>query len=89
MPPGVRSDQYPDSANDTRSDLNRLSRIRQEAQETVHHYWARFLLALNKVEDCHKDDVVSLFCKNCMNKGLLNAISRRNIVHSADLATIV
>ena len=29
VPPGVRSDQNPDSANDTRSDLNRLSCIRQ------------------------------------------------------------
>ena len=30
VPPGVRSDQNPDSANDTHSDLNHLSRIRQE-----------------------------------------------------------
>ena len=29
-PPGVRSDQSPDSANDARSDFNRLSRISQE-----------------------------------------------------------
>ena len=28
VPPGVRSDQNPDSANDAHSDLNRLSRIR-------------------------------------------------------------
>ena len=34
----VRSDQNPDSANDTRSDLNRLSRIRKEPQQTVHRY---------------------------------------------------
>ena len=51
LPPGVRSRQNPDSANDARSDLNRLFRIRQEPQETVHRYWARFLLALNKVKD--------------------------------------
>ena len=89
MPLGVRSDQNPDSANNTHQDLNRLSRIRQEPLETVHRYWASFLLALNKVEDCHKEDIVSLFCKNCTNKGLLNAISRRDIVHLADLATIV
>ena len=38
VPPSVRSDQNPDSANDARSDLNRLSRIRQEPQETVHRY---------------------------------------------------
>ena len=89
VPPGVRSDHNTDSANDTRSDLNRLSRIRQEPLAMVHHYWARFLLALHKVEDCHEEDVVSLFCKNCTNKGLLNAISRRDIVHFTDLAIIV
>ena len=88
-PLGVRSDQNPDSANNTHQDLNRLSRITQEPQETVHRYRARFLLVLNKVEDCHKEDVVSLFCKNYTNKGILNAISRRDIVHFADLATIV
>ena len=89
VPPGVRSDPNPASANDARSDLLCLSRVRQEPQETVHHYWARFLLALNKVKDCHEEDVVSLFCRNCTNKGLLNAISRRDIVHFTDLATIV
>ena len=89
VPPGVKSDQNPDSANDARLDLIHLSRIRQEPQETVHRYWARFLLALNKVKDCHKEDVVSLFWRNCTNKGLLNAISRRDIVHFTDLATIV
>ena len=89
VPPGVRSDQNSDPANDARSDLNRLSRIRQEPLEMVHHYWARFLLALNKVEDYHEEDIVSLFCKNCTNKGLLNAISRRDIACFADLATIV
>ena len=89
MPSGAGPDQNPDSTDDTHPDLNRLSHIRQEPQETVHRYWAKFLLALNKVEDCHKEDVVSLFCKNCTNKGLLNAISRRDIVHFADLAAIV
>ena len=37
MPPGVRSDQNPDSADNTHLDLNRLSCIRQEPLETVHH----------------------------------------------------
>ena len=44
---------------------------------------------LNKVKDCREEDAVSLFCKNCTNKGILNAISRRNKIHFADLATIV
>ena len=37
-PLGVRSDHNPDLAKDTHQDLNRLSRIRQEPQETVHRY---------------------------------------------------
>ena len=86
---GVRSDHNPDSANNTYLDLNCLSRIRQEPQETVHHYWARFLLALNKVKDCREENMVSLFCKNCTDEGLLNAISRRRIIHFTDLAIIV
>ena len=88
-PLGVGSDQNPDSANNTYPDLNCLSRIRQEPQESVHHYWARFLLALNKVKDCREENMVSLFCKNCTDEGLLNAISRCEIIRFADLATIV
>ena len=89
LPQGVRSDQNPDSATPTHPELNHLSHIRQEPQETVHRYWARFLLVLNKVKDCREEDAVSLFCKNCTNKGILNAISHRDIVHFADLAAIV
>ena len=74
MPLGARSDQNPDSATTTHPDLNRLSHISQEPQETMHRYWARFLLVLNEVKDCREEDVVSLFCKNCTNKGILNAI---------------
>ena len=70
-PLGVRSDHIPDSANNTYLDLNCLSRIRQEPQETVHHYWARFLLALNKVKDCREEDVVSLFCKTAWTRDSL------------------
>ena len=44
---------------------------------------------MNKVKDCHEEDVVSLFCNNCIDKGILNAISRRDISRFADLASIV
>ena len=44
---------------------------------------------INKVKDCREEDAISLFCKNCTSKGILNAISRRDIVHFADLAAIV
>mgnify|MGYP005824092991 FL=1 len=66
-----------------------LSHIRQEPQEIVHHYWVRFLLVMSKVKDCREEDAISFFCKNCTDKGILNAISRRDIAHFADLAAIV
>ena len=44
---------------------------------------------MNKVKDCREEDAISFFCNNCRNKGILNAISRRDIAHFADLAAIV
>ena len=44
---------------------------------------------MSKVKDCREEDAISFFCKNCMDKGILNAISRRDIAHFADLAAIV
>ena len=32
---------------------------------------------------------ISFFCNNCTDKGILNAISRRDLTHFADLASIV
>ena len=73
----------------TRPDISDLSHIRQEPQETVQHYWARFLLVMSKVKDCREEDAISFFCKNCTDKGILNAISRRDIAHFVDLIPIV
>ena len=73
----------------THRDTNDLSHIRQEPQETVHHYWARFLLVMNKVKDCREEDAISFFCNNCTDKGVLNAISRCDVAHFANLADIV
>ena len=44
---------------------------------------------MSKVKDCHEEDAISFFCKNCTDKGIFNAISRRDIAHFADLASIV
>ena len=78
-----------DSIPPTHPNISDLSHIRQEPQETVHHYWARFLLAMNKVKDYREEDAVSLFCNNCTDKGILNALSHRDISRFADLASIV
>ena len=87
--PGNRSGQGSGLIPPTHPDISDLSHIRQEPQETLHHYWARFLLVMNKVKDCREEDTISFFCKNCTDKGILNAISRRDIAHFADLAAIV
>ena len=63
--------------------------IKQQSQEKVHHFWARFLLVKDKVKDCRDEDAISAFCKNCADKGILNAINHRRILKFADLATIV
>ena len=66
-----------------------LYQIRQEPDETVHHYRARFLLVMDRIKDCHEESAISIFCNNCTDKGIMNAISRREVTRFADLATIV
>ena len=44
---------------------------------------------MRKVKDCHEEDAISFFCKNCTDKGILNAISRCDIAHFTDLSAIV
>ena len=88
-PLGPRLGQDVDLSLPTHPDTSDLSHIRQEPQETVHQFWARFLLVMSKVKDCHEEDAISFLCKNCTDKGILNTISRRDIAHFADLADIV
>ena len=73
----------------THLDINALLSIQQQSQETVHHFWARFLLVKDKIKDCREEEAISAFRINCMDEGILNAINRRRILHFADLATIV
>ena len=69
--------------------ISDLSQIRQEPDETVHRYWARFLLVMDRIKDCREENTISIFCNNCTNEGILNAVSRREITRFADLASIV
>ena len=70
-------------------DIRDLTYLQQQSQETIHHFWARFLLVKNKIKDCRDEDVISIFRSNCMDEGILNAINRRHVLHFANLATIV
>ena len=73
----------------THPDIYALMSIKQQPQETVHHFWARFLLVKDKVKDCRDEDAIAAFYNNCADEGILNAINRRRILKFADLATIV
>ena len=81
--------EVPDLTPPAHPNIRDLSQIWQEPAETVHHYWARFLLVMNKIEDCREGDAISFFCNNCTDIGILNAISRRKITRFTDLTSIV
>ena len=44
---------------------------------------------MNRIKDCREEDAITFFRNNCTDKGILNAISRRDITRFADLASIV
>ena len=88
-PLSLRLGEVSDLIPPTHPYISDLSQIRQEPEETVHHYWARFLLVMNRIKDCREEDAISFFCNNCTENGILNAISRREITRFADLASIV
>ena len=50
---------------------------------------ARFLLIKDKIKDCRDEDTILVFCNNCTDEGILNAINRHRVLHFADLATVV
>ena len=60
-PLSLRSGGVPNLIPPAHPNISDLSQIRQERDETVHHYWARFLLMMNKVKDCREEDAFSLF----------------------------
>ena len=88
-PLSLRLGGVPNLIPPTHPNTSDLSQIRQEPDETVHHYWARFLLVMDRIKDCHEESAISIFCNNCTDKGIMNAISRRKVTRFADLATIV
>ena len=46
----------------THLDIRELMYLRQQSQEIVHHFWARFLLVKDKIKDCPDEDAISIFC---------------------------
>ena len=78
-PSSLRSGGVPNLIPPAHPNISDLSQIRQEPDEIVHHYWARFLLVMNRIKDCCEGDAISFFYNNCTDIGILNAISRREI----------
>ena len=89
QPPNLGLGEVSDSTTPAHPIISDLSQIRQRPEETVHHYWARFLLVMNRIKDCREGDAISIFRSNCTDEGILNAVSRRDITRFADLASIV
>ena len=87
--PDPKSCQGSDLKPPTHPAIRDLMYIRQQSQETVHHFWARFLLVKDKIKDCRDEDAISVFCNNCTDERILNAINRHHVLHFDDLATIV
>ena len=83
--PPTHHNQYSPS-NPGSPDIYDLMYVRQQPQETVHHFWARFLLVKNKIKDCCDDDAVSVFHRNCTDEGLQNALDRRRIQSFMELS---
>jgi len=88
-PLNLLSGKVPDLNPPAHPTIRDLSQIRQVPGETIHHYWARFLLVMNRIKDCREEEAISFFCNHCMDIGILNAISCREITRFADLASIV
>ena len=88
-PLSLRLDGVPNLIPPAHPNISDLSQIRQEPAEIVHHYWARFLLVMDSIKDCREENTISIFCNNCTDKGILNAINCREITRFADLASIV
>ena len=63
--------------------------VRQQPRETVHHFWARFLLVKNKIKDCCDDDAVPVFHRNCTDEGIRNALDHRCIQSFTELSHVV
>ena len=88
-PLSLRWGEASDLIPPTHPNIRDLSQIRQEPNEIVHHYWARFLLVKNRIKYCREEDAISIFCNNCTDKGILNATGHRDITRFSDLVSIV
>ena len=87
-PPNLGLGKVSGSTTPAHPNISDLSQVRQRPNEIVHHYWAIFLLVKNRLRDCREEDAISIFCNNCTDKGILNAISRRDITRFADWPSI-
>ena len=81
--------RVPDLIPPTHPDICDLSQIRQDPAETVHHYWARFLLVMDRIKDCREESAIFNLLQQLHGQGNLerrkssrNYMLRRPGVHT-------
>ena len=57
-PLSLKLGRVPDLIPPAHPNISDLSQIRQEPTETVHHYWARFLLVMDRIKDCREESAI-------------------------------
>ena len=67
-PLSLRSGGVPNLIPPVHPNISDISQIRQEPDETVHHYWAKFLLVMDRIKDCREESAISIFCNDCTDK---------------------
>lgn len=57
--------------------------------ESMHHFWARFLLDKDRAEGHGEQEMINAFRHNCHGECILNALARRRIQTFTELSSLV
>jgi hypothetical protein len=63
-----------------------LAYIKQQPGETVHNFWAKFLLVKDRMMDCCDQEIIATFRHNCRDEGILNTLARRHVQNFTELS---
>ena len=92
---GVESKFFPPTTQVEHSSITSESKssdlrdVKHLPGESVHHFWARLLLARNKAQGLSDQEIMATFNRNCHDKGILNALARRHIRNFTELPYLV
>lgn len=94
-PCGVELEKFPPTTQADHSKIAPTKKssgfrsIFQSPGESVHHYWARFLLAKSREKRFSDQEIITTFSRNFLDKGILNAFSRRQVRNLSELSALV